>query len=46
MEKLENLMTERSIYYSKADIKIDIIKTSKEKMTNFILKKISNYYSI
>ena len=46
IEKLENLMTERSIYYSKADIKIDIIKTSKEKMTNFILKKISNYYSI
>ena len=46
IEKLENLMTERSIYYSKADIKIDIIKTSKEKMTNLILKKISNYYSI
>ena len=46
VEKLENLMTERRIYYSKADIKIDIIKTSKEKMTNFILKKISNYYSI
>ena len=46
LEKLENLMTERSVYYSKADIKIDIIKTSKEKMTNFILKKISNYYSI
>ena len=46
IEKLENLMTERSIYYSKADIKIDIIKTSKEKITNFILKKISNYYSI
>ena len=46
LEKLENLMTERSVYYSKADIKIDIIQTSKEKMTNFILKKISNYYSI
>ena len=46
IEKLENLMTERSVYYSEANIKIDIIKTSKEKMTNFILKKISNYYSI
>ena len=46
IEKLESLMAERSVYYSKADIKIDIIKTSKEKMTNFILKKISNYYSI
>ena len=46
IEKLENLMIERSVYYSKADIKIDIIKTSKKKMTNFILKKISNYYSI
>lgn len=46
IEKLQNLMTERNIYYSEANIKIDIIKTSKEKMTNFILKKISNYYSI
>ena len=46
IEKLEKLMTERSIYYSKANIKIDIIKTSKEKMTNYILKKISTYYSI
>jgi shikimate kinase len=46
VDKLENLMTKRNIYYSKADIKINTIKTSKEKMTNFILKKISNYYSI
>jgi shikimate kinase len=46
VDKLENLMTKRNIYYSKADIKIDTIKTSKEKMTNFILKKISNYYSM
>ena len=46
VDKLENLMTKRNIYYSKADIKINTIKTSKEKMTNFILKKISNYYSV
>jgi shikimate kinase len=46
IKKLENLMTERSIYYSKADIKIDTIKNSKEKMANLILEKISNYYSI
>ena len=46
IKKLENLMTERSIYYSKADIKIDTIKDSKEKMANLILEKISNYYSI
>ena len=46
IEKLEKLMTERSIYYSKADIKIDTIKNSKEKMANLILEKISNYYSI
>ena len=46
IEKLEILMTERNIYYSKADIKVDTIKTSKEKMTNLILNKISNYYSI
>ena len=44
IEKLEKLMTERSIYYSKADIKIDTIKISKEEMTNFICKKIFNYY--
>ena len=46
IEKLQNLMTERNAYYSKADIKINTIKTSKEKMTNFILNKISDYYSI
>ena len=46
IEKLENLMTERNIYYSKADIKIDTIKTSKKELPNFILQKISNYYSI
>lgn len=46
VEKLESLMTERKVYYSQADIKIDTIKTSKEKMANFILNKISNYYSI
>ncbi len=46
IEKLENLMTERNIHYSKADIKVDIIQTSKEEMTKLILNKISNYYSV
>ena len=46
LDKLENLMIDRNIYYSEANIKIDTIKTSKEKMTNLILNKISNYYSV
>ena len=42
-EKLDSLMIKRSEYYSKADIKIDIINTSKEKMMHLVLDKITNY---
>ena len=42
-EKLKNLLNERSFYYQKASIKVNIIKTSKEKMTKIILKKIHNH---
>ena len=42
-EKLKKLLNERVFYYQKASIKVNIIKTSKEKMTEVILKKINNY---
>ncbi len=38
--KLEKLMTERIQYYKEAKIKVDIINTSKDRMTDIILKKI------
>ena len=41
-EKLKKLLNRRIFYYQKASIKVDIIKTSKEKMTVIILKKINN----
>ena len=45
-EKLEKLLKERMLYYKKADIKINIINTSKDKMSNIILNQIEEYLSI
>ena len=45
-EKLEKLLKERMLYYDKADIKINIINTSKDNMTDIILNKINEYISI
>ena len=45
-EKLEKLLQERMLYYDKADIKINIINTSKDNMTDIILNKINEYLSI
>ena len=42
-EKLKKLLNERVFYYQKASIKVNIIKTSKEIMTEIILKKIRDY---
>ena len=44
-EKLEELLKERIYYYQKADIKVNIINTSKENMTDIILDKIEEYIS-
>jgi hypothetical protein len=45
-EKLATLLKERSLYYQKADIKANIINTSKDNMSNIILKQINKYMSI
>ncbi len=45
-EKLISLMQKRSKFYSKANIKVNIINGSKEKMSEMILKKIYNYLNI
>ena len=45
-EKLEKLLKERMLYYEKADIKVNIINTSKDKMSNIILNQIEKYISI
>ena len=45
-EKLEKLLKERMLYYQRANIKVDIINTSKDKMSNIILNKIKEYMSI
>ena len=45
-EKLETLLKERQLYYQKADIKVNIINTSKDNMSNIILKRINEYISI
>lgn len=42
-EKLDKLLKERVYYYNQATIKIDIIKTSKDNMTKYILDKINKY---
>ena len=45
-EKLETLLKERSFYYQKADIKVNIMNTSKDKMSDIILKQINEYIRI
>jgi len=45
-EKLEKLLKERVLYYQRANIKVNIINTSKDKMSNIILNKIEEYISI
>ena len=45
-EKLEKLLNDRMYFYNKANINVNIIKTSKEGMTNIILKKIVEYISL
>ncbi len=45
-DKLENLLTERRIYYQKADIKVNIMNTSKDKMSDIILKQINEFIRI
>ena len=42
-EKLEILLKERIIYYQLANIKVNVINTSKENMTKIILKKIHKH---
>ncbi len=45
-EKLKKLLNYRMLYYKKADIEVNIIKTSKDYMTDIILKKINEYISL
>ena len=45
-EKLEKLLKERMIYYQRADIKINIVNTSKDNMSKIILNQIEEYISI
>ena len=45
-EKLEKLLKERMVFYQRAHIKVNIINTSKDKMSNIILNKIEEYISI
>ena len=44
-EKLEKLLKERMLYYQIADIKVNIIKTSKDNMSDIILNQINEYIS-
>ena len=45
-EKLENLLKGRMHYYQRADIMVNIINTSKDKMSDIILNQIEEYISI
>ena len=45
-EKLEKLLKERRLYYQRANIKVNIINTSKDKMSDIILNQIEEYISI
>ena len=45
-EKLEKLLKERMLYYQRADIKVNIINTSKDNMSDIILNQIEEYVSI
>ena len=42
-EKLENLLKERMLYYQRADIKVNIINTSKDNMSDIIINQIEKY---
>ena len=42
-EKLKKLLKERNFYYQKADVSVNIINTSKDKMSDIILNKINEY---
>ena len=44
-EKLEKLLRTRMLYYKKANIKVNIINTSQDSMTNIILSKINKLVS-
>ena len=45
-EKLEKILKKRMLYYEKADLKVNIINTSKDKMSNIILNQIEEYLRI
>ena len=45
-EKLEKLLKDRVLYYNKAKIIVNVIKTSKDSMTDIILKKINEYLTL
>ena len=45
-DKLEKLLKERSLYYQKADVKVNIINTSKDNMSDIIVNKINEYISL
>ena len=45
-EKLEKLLKERGFYYQKADIKVNIINTSKDNMSNIMLRRINEYINV
>ncbi len=42
-EKLEKLLKDRMLYYQKANVRVDLKITSKDKMTAIIIKKINEY---
>ena len=45
-EKLEKLLKDRMLYYNKAKIIVNVMKTSKDSMTDIILKKINEYLTL
>ena len=42
-KSLEKLLNDRKVYYQEANIKVNIVNTSKENMTNIILEKIYKF---
>ena len=42
-EKLEKLLKDRMLYYQKANVRVNLEITSKDKMTAIIIKKINEY---
>ena len=42
-EKLEKLLKDRMLYYQKANVRVNLKITSKDKMTAIIIKKINEY---